>query len=164
MDYATVQQIRNLNVSAEELGEVLKMHDAGFPDASCVQAVQIARNNGRVFRADDIVGLKQAGMSERTIFELASLNDFGRNAGELEAMHLAGLSDAIVVEVARRRAEGKPVLSGASLADLKNAGVRGATLLELVRRGVPDSDARSLLASRRHGASDAQLLHHFSGS
>lgn len=164
MDFGSVQQIRALNVSTAEVSEILKMHDAGFSDASCVQAVQIAHSHGQPFHADDLVGMKQAGMSEQMIFELANMPDYARNAGELEAMHLAGLSDAIVLEVARHRAEGKPVLSGASLADLKNAGVRGATLLELVRRGVPDSKGKALLVSRRHGASDAQLLHHFAGS
>lgn len=164
MDYASVQQIRGLNVSAAEVAEILKMHDAEFPDASCVQAVQIAHNHGQTFHADDIIGMKQAGMSEQMIFDLAAMTNFGKDAGELEAMHLAGLSDAIVMEVARRRADGKPVLSGASLADLKNVGVRGSTLLELVRHGVPDSETKALLASRRHGATDAQLLHHFTGS
>lgn len=164
MDFTSVQQIRELNVSVAEVAEILKMHDAGFPDSSCVQAVQIAHNHGQVFRADDIIGMTKAGMSEQMVFELAAMPDFGRDAGELEAMHLAGLSDAIVMEVARRRTEGKPVLSGASLADLKNAGVRNATLLELVRQGVPDSEGKALLASRRRGAKDAQLLHHFTGS
>lgn len=164
MDFSSVQQIRQLNVNAAEVAEILKMHDAGFPDQSSVQAVQIAHSHGQVFRADDIIGMRQAGMSEQMVFELAGMSDFGRDAGELEAMHLAGLSDAILMEVARHRAAGKPVLSGASLADLKNAGVRGATLLELVRRGVPDSEGKALLVSRRHGASDAQLLHRFAGS
>jgi hypothetical protein len=164
MDFASVQQIRGLNVTTAEIAEILKMRDAGFSDPSCVQAVQIAHNQNQPFRADDIIGMKQAGMTEQMIFQLAAMPDFGMNAGELEAMHLAGLSDAIVMEVARRRAEGKPVLSGAALADLKNAGVRSATLLELVRHGVPDSEGKALLASRRHGAKDAQLLHHFTGS
>jgi len=164
MSYDSVQQLRALNVTPPEVAEIMKLHEAGFADATCVQAVQVFHNHGQAFRADDIIGLSQAGMSEQMIFALASLNDFGKNAGELEAMHLAGLSDAVVLEVARHRAEGKPVLSGASLAGLKNAGVRGSTLLELVRRGVPDSEANALISSRRHGASDAQLLHHFTGS
>jgi hypothetical protein len=164
MSYDSVQQLRALNVTPPEVAEIMKLHEAGFADATCVQAVQVFHNHGQAFRADDIIGLSQAGMSEQMIFALASLNDFGKNAGELGAMHLAGLSDAVVLEVARHRAEGKPVLSGASLAGLKNAGVRGSTLLELVRRGVPDSEANAIISSRRHGASDAQLLHHFTGS
>ncbi len=164
MNYDSVQQLRALNITPPEVAEVMKLRNAGFSDADCVQAVQLFHKHGQPFRADDIIGLSQAGMSEQMIFELAGLNGFGENAGELEAMHLAGLSDAVVLEVAHHRAEGKPVLSGASLAGLKNAGVRGSTLLELVRRGVPDSQANALISSRRHGASDAQLLHHFTGS
>jgi hypothetical protein len=92
------------------------------------------------------------------------MNQLGLSAGELQAMRLAGLSDEIVLEVARHRAGGAPVLSGASLAGMKNVGVRNSTLLELARRGVPDSQAKAILASRRHGASDAELLRRFSGS
>jgi hypothetical protein len=56
------------------------------------------------------------------------------------------------------------VLAGASLAGLKNVGVRESTLLELARRGIPDSQANAIIAFRRHGASDAEILSHFTGS
>jgi hypothetical protein len=103
-------------------------------------------------------------VGEAAILELAKLNQLGLNAGELQAMRLAGLSDAILLEVARHRAAGKPVLAGASLANLKNVGVRELTLLELARRGVPDSQAAAIISARRHGASDAELLRRFGGS
>jgi hypothetical protein len=96
--------------------------------------------------------------------ELANLNQLGLAAGELEAMRLAGLSDETIVEVARRRAEGKTVLSGASLADMKNAGLRDSTLLELSRRGIPDSQATAIIALRRRGTNDQEILRHFTGS
>lgn len=67
------------------------------------------------------------------------------------------------MQVARRRADGKPVLSGASLARLKNAGVREPTLLKLVERGVPDSQAGAILSYRRRGASEREILRHFAG-
>jgi len=164
MDYASVQQLKNLRITTPEITEVLNLHNAGFSDAECVQAVQIFHGKGQPLRADDLTDMRRAGLRDETIFTLASLNDFGRNAGELAAMHLAGLSDEVIVEVARRRADGKPVLAGASLARLKNVGVRSATLLELVRRGVPDSEANAILAFRRHGASDKDILRHYSGS
>jgi hypothetical protein len=79
-------------------------------------------------------------------------------------MRLAGFSDAIVLEVARHHAEGKPVLGGASLARMKNAGLREAALLELARRGVPDARADAILSARRRGASEAEILRRFTGS
>jgi hypothetical protein len=165
MAYDTVKQLEALNVTNAEVSEILKMHEAGFSDENCVRMIRVFRTRGQAFHAGDTVsGLIQARMSDDTILALANLNQLGSTSGELEAMHLAGLSDAVVLEFARHRAENKPVLSGAALAGLKNTGLRGSTLLELTRRGVPDSEANAIISLRRHGASDAQILRRFSGS
>lgn len=165
MAYDSVRQLAEQKVTSAEVADVLKMHDAGFPDEDCVHVVQVFHSRGQLFGAGSAVsGLIRAGMSDETILTLADLNQLGLSAGELEAMHLAGLSDAIVVEVARHRADGKPVLAGATLARLKNMGVRAATLFELARRDIPDSEAKEIISLRRRGASDAQILHRFSGS
>lgn len=165
MAYDSVKQLDGLNLTKGEVEDILKIHDAGFSDAHCVRIIQIFHGRGQVFDAGSAVsGLVQAGMSDDTILSLASLDQLGRSAGELEAMHLAGLSDEIVLEVARHRTEGKPVLSGASLARLKNMGVRSTTLLELARRDIPDSEGPQIASYRHRGASDAEILRRFSGS
>jgi hypothetical protein len=162
MNYDAIQQLKALQVTAPEVAQLAAARQGGFSDASCVEALKIYRGRSQPFDAgDDIAGLIRAEVSEDTILELAKLNELGLSSGELEAMRLAGLSDAILLEVARHRAAGKPVLAGASLATLKNAGVRELTLLELARRGVPDSQAASIIAARRHGATDAQILSRF---
>ncbi|HXA76059.1 MAG TPA: hypothetical protein VNV41_02905 [Candidatus Acidoferrales bacterium] len=162
MNYDAIQQLKSLNVTAPEVSQLATARQAGFTDASCVAALKIYRGRSQPFDAgDEIASLIRAQVSEETILELARMNQLGLGAGELEAMRLAGLSDAILLEVARHRAAGKPVLAGASLANLKNAGVRELTLLELVRRGVPDSQAAAILTFRRRGASDAQIISHF---
>jgi hypothetical protein len=165
MSYNSVRQLEDLKVTSAEVADILKMHEAGFPDGDCVHVVQEFHNRGQLFGAGSAVaGLIQAGMRDQTILALADLNQLGVSAGELEAMHLAGLSDAVVLEVARHRADGKPVLAGATLARLKNMGVRAPTLLELTRRDIPDSEAREIISLRRRGASDAQILRRFPGS
>jgi hypothetical protein len=165
MGYDSVKQLEELNVSNSEVAEILKMHGAGLSDEDCIRLIRIFHARGQVFSAGDTVGgMIQAGMRDETILALAHLDQLGVPSGELEAMHLAGLSDAVLLEVARHHAAGKPVLSGASLAGLKNTGLRGSTLLELARRGIPDSEANAIVALRRHGASDAQILRRFSGS
>jgi hypothetical protein len=165
MAYDSVKQLEALKIKQAEVAEILKMHDAGLSDQDCIRLIRIFHARSQIFSAGDTVGgLIQAGMSDETILALASLDQLGPPSGELEAMHLAGLSDAIILEVARHRAAGKPVLSGASLAGLKNTGLRGSTLLELARRGIPDSEAKVILSLRRRGASDAQILRRFSRS
>jgi hypothetical protein len=165
MSFDAIQKLKSLDVTPAEIAELAKARSAGLSDSGSVEAVEIARGRKQTFIAGDaIAGLIQVGMGEDTILELAKLNQLGLGAGELQAMRLAGLSDAIVLEVARHRAGGKPVLAGASLARMKNAGLRESTLLELARRGVPDSRAEAILAMRRRRATDAEILHRFSGS
>jgi len=165
MDYSTIKQFQSLNVTAPEVAELSKARNAGFSDASCIAAYQISHSRGQVFNSGDaIAGLVGAGMHEQTILELDKLNQLGIGAGELEAMHLAGLSDAVILQVARHRADGKPEFSGASLAGMKNAGLREATILELASRGIPDSQAAAIITARRHGAKDADILRRFTGS
>jgi len=165
MNFDSIQQMKALKITASEVAEIAKVKQAGMPDSDCVQLLQVFRNRGVPFNAGDAVaGLLQVGISEDTIFELAKINQLGIGYGELQAMHLAGLSDDIILIVAHDHAFGKPVLSGASLAGLKNTGLRGSTLFTLAQRGVPDSQADEIISARRHGANDAEILRRFTGS
>jgi hypothetical protein len=165
MGYDTIKKLESLQITATEGTELAKARSAGFSDASCIEIYQISHGRGEVFASGDVVaGLIRVGMSEPSVLELARLNQLGLGVGELQAIRLTGLSDSVVLEVARHRAAGKPELSGVSLASMKNAGLRESTLLELARRGIPDSKAAAIIAYRRHGASDADILRRYSGS
>jgi hypothetical protein len=165
MSYDAIQQLKKLDITTPEISEIAQVRQAGLPDDDCVELLQIYRGRGQEFKAGAAVaGLAQAGLREDTIFELAKLNQLGLGWGELQAMRLAGLSDSIILEVARHHARGKPVLGGASLARMKNAGMRERTLLKLVQRGVPDTRANAILSARRRGASESQILRRFAGS
>ncbi len=165
MSYSSVKQLEAMNVTAAEIPEILKAYNGGFSDQDCVQIVRVFHSHGQAFKSGDAVaGLIQSGMSDQTIIDLANLNQLGPTYGEYEAMHLAGLSDSIILAVAQRRSDHEPVLSGASLAGLKNTGLRASTLLQLARRGVPDAKANAIISFRRRGASDSQILRRFSGS
>ncbi|HEX4074838.1 MAG TPA: hypothetical protein VHX49_05530 [Candidatus Acidoferrales bacterium] len=165
MSYDAENQLKALGVTAPEVAQVAAMRRAGFDDAACIQVFGIFHGRNQKFDAGDaIAGLAQAGMSQDTIVKLAQLNQLGLMAGELQAMRLAGLSDEIILEVAQHHAAGQSVLGGVSLATMQNAGMRESTLLELVRHSVPDSQADAILAFRRHGANDKEILKHFGGS
>jgi hypothetical protein len=165
ISYDAVQQLKELKISSSEVDEIVKVHDAGLSDEDCVQLVRIFHGRGSEFKASNTVtDLLRAGIGRDVILELSKLNQLGLGAGELQAIHLAGLSDAILLEVARHHAQGTPVLSGASLATLKNAGFRESTLLEFTRRGVTDSQLATILSLRRHRLSDAEILRRLSAS
>jgi hypothetical protein len=165
MNYDSIKQLELLHISAPEVAEIAKARNGGLTDHDCIEIVQIYHGRGHEFDAGETVaGLVQVRMHEDTILELARMNQLGIGAGELQAIRLVGLSDAVVLAVARRHSEGRTVLSGASLGALKNTGLRESTLLELVRRGVPDSQVSEIVALRRHRATDADILRRFSGA
>ena len=165
MTYDSIEQVKAMKITAPEVASLAAARRAGLSDVNCIQLMQIFRGRSKPFDAGDTVaGLLQAGIGQATIAELAQLNQLGLGAGDLEALHLAEFPDDMILEVARHHSENKPVLSGASLAQLKNSGMRESTILELARRGVSDSAAPEILAMRKHGAADAQILHRFTGS
>jgi hypothetical protein len=162
MRYGTIRQLKALHVSQPEINEIAKVRGSGLSDNDCIALLEIFHQRKKPFTAGDAVaGLYRSGVAEGTILGLANMDQLGLGAGDLQAIHLAGLPDELVLEVARDRAAGKSTLSGAALGAMKNLRMDNATLLELVRRGIPEADGASILAMRRHGVADSEILHRF---
>jgi hypothetical protein len=160
MTYDSIKVLKALHISQPEVLEIAEARQAGLPDSDCVALLQIFHDRHEQFTAAKaVVGMLHSGMRDGIILGLANMDQLGLGSGELQAMHLAGLSDEIILEVAHRHASGQPVLSGASLATMRNARLDNATLLELVRRGVPNSETVDIVTLRHSGNSDAEILH-----
>jgi hypothetical protein len=149
----TVPELKPLNVSNAEIGELQKAHEAGLTDPSAVSLIKLARERQKPFAdGQSIADLLAAGASESTVLELARLNQLGLWAGQARVLRLAGLSDQTILAVAQRRSQGLPVLSGEKLGELKNAGVSDATILGMVQKGISEHDASAYIAERQRAA------------
>jgi hypothetical protein len=153
MWFDSVPQLKNLDVSNAEIGELAKAHEAGLTDPSTVVLIQLARERKQPFAdGQSIAGLLNAGSSEQTVLELARLNQLGVWAGQAQAMRLVGLSDKVILAVAQRRSKGLSVLSGEKLGELKNAGASDALILEMVQRGDSEQTASNYIVQRNRAA------------
>lgn len=153
MWYRSIEELHGLDVTDAEVAELVKARQAGVSDAACVELVRIARGRKQPLASGDAVAsLRRVGVSEATVLELARLDQLSLWAGEAQAMRLAGLSDLLLLAVARRRAAGQPVMSGVSLAQLKNAGFTEAQMLDAVGRGLTDQEIQAVLAARERAA------------
>ncbi len=153
MWFNSVSELRTLNVSNAEIGELAKTRQAGLSDPSCVELIKLARSRQQPFSGGQpIANLLSAGASEQTVLELARLNQLGLWAGEAQALRLAGLSDKVILAVAQRRSQGLPVLSGGKLAGLKNAGVSDSAIMDMVQKGITEEQASSYIAQRQNAA------------
>jgi hypothetical protein len=149
----SVPQLKTLDVSNAEIGELTIAHQAGLTDPSTVVLIKLARDHKQPFTdGHSIANLLNAGASEQTVLELARINQLGIWAGEAQALRLAGISDKIILAVAERRSKGLPVLSGGKLGELKNSGASDATILEMVQRGASEKTASEYIAQRNAAA------------
>ena len=116
-------------------------------EQNCVELVRLARSHDQAFtEGDAIAGMLEAGLKQDTILEIIRLNQLMTSGGEAEAMHLAGLSDAVILNMVRRRAKGQTVLSGSRLAELRDAGFSNAQLVAVLDQGLSDRQAQEALA------------------
>jgi hypothetical protein len=162
MSYDSIKEMKALHISQAEINEIARVREAGLSDVDCVAILRMFHQRNEPFTAGDtIAGLYESGISEGTVLGLVSMDQVGLGAGDLQAIHLAGLPDELVVDIARDRAAGKSTLSGAALGTMKNLRMDNATLLELVRRGTPEQDGPRIIAKRRSGVKDVEILRHF---
>jgi hypothetical protein len=151
--FGSVEKLRQLEVTGDEVKQLVLARQAGITDEDCVDLVRLARRRGQPFNdGEAIAGLMRAGFQEPSVMALARLNQLGLRAGEAQAMKLAGLSDEVVLAMARRRNAGQPVLSSAKAAELRNAGLTNPQILSAVSRGTTDAQADAIIAQRNRAA------------
>ena len=158
--YSGIQDLRALNLNNAEVAELVRAKSGGVSEQTCIDLLREARTRKQRFTSGaEVSQLRSAGVGDSAILELVRLNQLGPWTGDSEAIRLAGISDRVVLAVARRRAGGKAVLSGASLTRLKNAGVGEPALYELAMRGITDADAKDIAVGRvKRGVTDAAVL------
>ena len=164
MDFRAIRELRALNVTDAEVLELTTTRAAGLSDNGCIELLRLARSrNHPLASGEDVARLLRADISEAGVIELARLDQLGLWVGNVELMRLAGISEETIMVVARRRAENLPVMSGAAIAQLKNAGLSESAVRELARRGINDDEAKIAFSMRRRGVKDVEILRRFPG-
>ena len=154
MYFNSIEQLRGLKLTEGEVAQLALARQAGITDEDCVDLINLARRRDQPFSdGQAIAGLMRAGFSESSVMTLARLNQLGGGfAGEAQIMRLAGLSDQVVLALARRRNAGQPVLSSAKVAELRNVQLTNTQILEAVNRGTTDTQASAIIAQRNRAA------------
>ena len=99
----------------------------------------------------DTAGMLGAGLKESSVLAIVRLDLLAEFAGEAQAMRLAGISDDVVLNIARRRAKGETVISGSRLAGLRNVGYSNVELVAALDRGITDKQAQEAIARHTNG-------------
>jgi hypothetical protein len=160
MDFGSLDQLRKIGVSDGEVSELVPVRKSGLPDDACLELIRLAHQRHQPFTdGQDVAGLLGAGFQQQSVLELAKLDQLGLWAGEAEVLRLSGLSDQLVLDVARRRAAAEPVLSSAKITALKNSGLSEPQIFADVDSGMTDAQADKVIAERNYAAGGHSFIH-----
>lgn len=151
----TLSQVRKMNASPAEVGELTKLKQAGASDDLCISLLQAARAHNHEFSsADAVISLSSAGYSDAQIREMAQADKIDALSSDAVMLKLIGLSNSTVQIVIQRREQGLPTLTSAQIGRLKNIGESEKKILDLIYQGLSDKQAEAyvtrLESARNH--------------
>ena len=148
-------QIKKMNVSPEEVGDLTKLKQAGASDELCVSLLKAARDHKHEFSSgDSVISLSSAGYTDTQILEMARADKLDALSNDAVMLKLIGLSNSTVQIVIQRREQGLPTLTSAQIGRLKNIGESENKILELIYQGLSGQQAEAyvtrLESARNH--------------
>jgi hypothetical protein len=148
-------QIKKMNVSAAEVGDLTKLKQAGASDQLCLSLLKAARDHNHEFSSgDSVISLSSAGYTDAQILEMAQADKLDALSSDAVMLKLIGLSNSTVQIVITRREQGLHTLTSAQIGRLKNIGESENKILELIYQGLSDQQAEAyvtrLESARNH--------------
>jgi hypothetical protein len=146
-----IEQLKALNASDEEVGQLVMLKQAGVTDDTCVALVSAAHAHQHAFTsAESVANLEHASFADPAILEIARADQLDTISTEAVMLRLVGLSDATVQALLHRRMHGLPSLSSAAIGRLKNVGLTEKQILERINQGMTDKQAEKEATAREN--------------
>jgi hypothetical protein len=151
-----IEQLKGLGISDQEVAQVVKLKHAGISDDTCVELVTAAHDHKHVFASgDSAANLAGAGFVEPQILEIARADQLDTISLDAVMLKLIGLSDSTVQLVLRRHLNGQPVMASAEISGLKNTGLTENQILERIKAGMTDEQAKREIRARESARNHA---------
>ena len=140
-------QVKKMNVSPAEVGELTKLKQAGAGDDLCISLLKATRDHNHEFTSGDfVISLSSAGYTDAQILEMARADKIDALSSDAVMLKLIGLSNSTVQIVIQRREQGLPTLTSAQIGRLKNIGESEKKILEVIYQGMSDQQAETYVA------------------
>ena len=140
-------QVKKMNVSAAEVGDLTRLKQAGASDQLCLSLLKAARDHNHEFTSgDSVISLSSAGYTDAQILEMAQADKLDALSSDAVMLKLIGLSNSTVQVIIQRREMGLPTLTSAQIGRLKNIGESEKKILELINQGLSGQQAEAYVA------------------
>jgi hypothetical protein len=144
-----IEELKGLNVSDQEVAQVVKLKQAGISDDTCVELVSTAHVHKNLFTSgDSAAAMAKAGFSEPQILDIARAGQLDTISLEAVTLKLVGLSDSTVQLVLQKHLTGQPVMASTEISELKNTGLTERQIVERIHSGMTDEQAKKEIQAR----------------
>jgi hypothetical protein len=148
---SSMEDLKKLNVSDAEIGQLVALKNAGVSDDMCLALVQAAHDHQHPFAsAAPASSLNRAGFPDQQILEIARNDQLDTLSGDAVMLRLIGLSDPTVQLILQRRMKKLASLSSAQIGRLKNTGLSEKEIVTRIQSGMSDAQADAEAAAREH--------------
>lgn len=154
------EELAKMEMTADELTAVGKAKKAGIDDASIVKMVtSLHKKDLRFDIGLDLELLAAQGTNATTLTQLVELGGIPRMTDDLRALKEAGVGDVTLIEIAKMRfQQNKELLSGAEYARLRASGLSDTGLLTFIRNGGSTQQLQAIARDLALGKSEQEAL------
>lgn len=146
---SSMEDLKKLNVSDAEIGQLVALKNAGVGDDMCVSLVQAAHDHQHPFAsATSAASLNHAGFTDEQIMAIARNDKLDALSGDAVMLRLVGLSDPSIQMILQRRMRGITTMSSAEIGRLKNTGLTEKEIVARIQSGMTDVQADAEAAAR----------------
>ena len=156
---SNIEELKKLNTSDAEVGEIVNLKQVGLSDDTCVALVKAAHNHHHAFASSASVrSLSGASFSDEEILQIARADQLDVISGDAVTLRLIGLSDATVQMLLQRKLQGTPTLSSGEIADLKNTGLTESQIVQRIKDGMTDAQAEAEVTARKKASNQTGFV------
>lgn len=146
---SSMEELKKLNVSDAEIGQLVSLKRAGVTDDMCVSLVAAAHDHHHPFASATAAGnLNSAGFTDEQILAIARNDQLDSLSGDAVMLRLIGLADPTVELILERRLKGLPTISSAEIGRLKNTGLSEREIVARIQSGMSDAQADAEASAR----------------
>ena len=154
------EELAKEGVTPEEMESIAQARQAGLDEASLIAMVRSLHKRDLKFDLGFALQLMvQQGMGATSLTQLVEIGAIPRWADDIRALKEAGVSDVTIVEIAKLGfVEKKDLLSGYEYGQLKTNGLSDAGLLTFARQGGTAQQLQKLVLELALGKPEPEAL------
>lgn len=159
-DERSAARLDSIGLAKEELPEIEAMKRTGTSDSAIVEILLLDRTrHARFTQGEAVAQWRHAGVSSPRIVDLYRLNALPAWRDDVVEMRDAGISEKAILRLAELRfAQGKSGLSGKDMAAIKSTGFSELGIITLLERGAEAEPAEKIIRLRKAGKSEDEIL------